>query len=111
MLNPAQGEMFKDAGQALAMQAAGHWRMRAIDEFSRWLKTQKALGFQEITVEMFRAQANNHPASHKAWGALPRYLCEAGLIEPLLDAQRNPKYRRAAAPKTHAHPVRLWRIR
>ena len=40
-----------------------------------------------------------------------RRLREAGLIEPVLDDTGQPVYRRAASPKTHAHPVRLWRLR
>lgn len=109
-LNRPLGAALKADGQQAAFEFSGKWRDTVVDEFGAWVATQKAAGFRTVTIEAFRAQTNNAPESHKAWGSLPATLCKAGLIAPDLDADGNPRYVRAAAPKTHAHPVRLWRV-
>lgn len=87
------------------------WTALAIDEFRTWAERQKARDIKTVTVEMFRAQAKHQPDTHKAWGVLPRLLCKAELIAAHTDARGRPLYQRAASPRTHAHPVRLWRLR
>jgi len=105
-----EGNARKQAGQQLALDFSGVWRDLVLAAFADWLQAQKALGLKTVTIEAFRAQAQVLPASHKAWGALPRALCSAGLIAEHLDGEGNPVYVRAASPKTHAHPVRVWRV-
>jgi hypothetical protein len=111
VLDAVTSRQRKADGQQRALEFEGdEWIVRASEEFAKWLGEQKARGFKTITVEEFRAQAKNQPLSHKAWGALPRLLCKAGLIAPAFGADGERLYRRAAAPKTHAHPVAVWRV-
>lgn len=100
----------KDKGMQLALEFAGEWRERVLEEFTGWVAIQKARGLRTVTIEQFRAEAKNHPESHKAWGTLPAIAIRAGVIERALDASGEPIYRRAAAPKTHAHPVGVYLI-
>lgn len=104
ILDAAQSQSLKERGQQIAMDFSGLWRDAVVDEFRGWVAIQKARGLTWITIEQFRSQARSHPDSHKAWGALPRILVAAGLIRP------TGEYIKAAAPKTHAHPVAKWRI-
>ena len=94
----------------LALDVNVEWAEHVLVEFRAWLTVQKARGLKTITVEEFRSQAKNLPSSHKAWGSLPRIACRAGLIKPAIDPAGERIYRRAAALKTHAHPVALWRV-
>ena len=103
-LDPERGEALKIRGQQLALDLAGDWAERVVLEFRGWAAIEKARGMRTCTIEAFRAEARNQPPSHKAWGSLPRLLVKAGLITP------TGEYRKAAAPKTHCHPVALWRL-
>ncbi|CAB4158346.1 hypothetical protein UFOVP703_2 [uncultured Caudovirales phage] len=110
-LNPAESARRKDEGQQLALDWSGQaWPERVLEAFAAWAGVQKLRGLSTCTIEQLRAESRCHPESHKAWGALPRLLVAKGLVEPLLDGAGEPVYRRAAAPKTHAHPVRVWRL-
>lgn len=100
----------KDAGQQLALDYSGEWRDTVLGEFDRWLRAERAAGRDEVVLEDFRASTHNHPASNKAWGALPRMACGAGLIQPAVSSDGSPKYRAARSVRTHAHPVRVWRV-
>jgi len=98
------GEQLKRAGQQLSLNFAGDWSERVVAEFRGWAAIEKARGMRTCTIERFRAEAQNHPPTHKAWGSLPRLLVKAGLIES------TGEYRKAAAPRTRSHPVALWRL-
>lgn len=109
-LNPAESARLKSEGQQLALDFSGPWARRVLEAFAAWAAVQKLRGLKTCTIEQFRAETACQPDTHKAWGALPRLLVANELIEPLLDGAGEPVYRRAAAPKTHAHPVRVWRL-
>jgi hypothetical protein len=110
-LNRPLGHALKREGMQAALDFSGEaWAQQVVDEFREWAAEQKALGFKTVTIESFRAQSTNPPASHKAWGSVPRLLCKAGLVAEHTDEAGNPIYTRAAAPRTHAHPVRVWRL-
>lgn len=110
MLDPTIAAAAKRAGMQMALDFSGSWPERIVLAFRAWVAIEKARGIKWITIEQFRAgcAVTDQPASHKAWGTLPRLLLAAGLITPRLDADGNPIYRPAAAPKTHAHPVKTW---
>lgn len=107
-LNAELGERLKADGMQAALEHSGPWQDDITAEFAAWAAKQKASGARVVAIEDFRAQAVNHPISHKAWGAAPQMFCKAGLIARATDASGSPRYVRAAAPKTHGHPVSLW---
>lgn len=109
-LNATASRAAKQAGQQLALDMAGDWKADVLVELRAWIAVHRGQGNREMTMEQFRAQAVNQPTSHKAWGALPAIACKAGLIEPVLHDDGSAVMRRAASVRTHAHPVRLWRI-
>lgn len=112
-LDARAGAELKEAGQQLALDFAGvEWQERVVYAFAAWAAVQRFKGLRTCTIEQFRAaHPEFKPESHKAWGALPRVLLKACLIHENLGADGEPQYRRAAAPKTHAHPVRVWGLR
>lgn len=111
MLDAQESQARKEAGMQLALEFAGEgWADRVVAEFAGWAALQKRIGLRLVTIELFRSQAKNLPESHKAWGSLPRLLKKSGLVEPALDEHGQQRYQRAASPKTHAHPVALWRL-
>lgn len=107
-LDAAAGEALKEQGQQLALDFSGDWADEVVMAFRAWAAVEKARGLKSFTIEQFRAATSVQPESHKAWGALPSKLHRMGLIAPSLDESGEPRYQRAAAPKTHAHPVRVW---
>jgi hypothetical protein len=109
ILNGAASRAAKDAGRQLALDYSGEWRDTILIDLSRWLREQKAAGRSEVVLESFRAVTTNHPVSTKAWGALPRMACRAGLIRAATGSDGAPKYRPAQAVRTRRHPVRVWR--
>lgn len=106
----AEGLSLKERGQQLALDLAGDWQQRVTDEFRAWAAIQQARGLRTFVMEEFRAQARNHPHSHKAWGAWTTALRKAGLIAAHCDASGNQVYKRAASPRTHGHVVGVWTI-
>lgn len=109
-LDAAESKRRKAEGQLVAITNAGDWREAVVTEARAWCQAQRARGLRTVTIEEFRAQATAQPESHKAWGSLPRILVAAGLLRPVLDAEGHAVYKRAASPKTHAHPVRVWEV-
>jgi hypothetical protein len=109
-LDAPEGERLKAEGQQLALDWSGDWIDRAVLEFAGWLTVQRAMGMRVVTIEQFRAQAKAHPRSSNAWGALPRVLVARGLIKPSLNSEGEQRRQKAAAPKTHSHPVLCWEI-
>ena len=71
--------------------------MEALERYSR------LPGRHEFTTEAFRAWFNRPPHSPKVWGALTNRACKAGVIE------WTGKYIHSVSPKTHGHPVKVWR--
>lgn len=103
----ATGKELKEQGQAIALEHAGvPWTIRAMSMLTGFCKTGPGAK-RPFAMEDFRqwALANglDEPPSHKAWGALPRLAASEGLIVP------TGQYRNATSPKTHAHPVKVWR--
>ena len=103
-LNLAEGLALKHAGQQLTLTFAGDWRDLVMDEFRQWVAERRQAGERFITIEQFRAEARSQPDSHKSWGGIVAKFVAAKLIQP------TDIYRRAASPRTHAHPVRVWEI-
>lgn len=108
MLNAIASLAAKEQGQQLALELAGDWKDRVLMELRGWLAIHRAQGNSTMTLEQFRADAKNQPASHKAWGSLPRLACKEGLIAPALHGDGSPVTRPAESVKTHGHLVRVW---
>jgi hypothetical protein len=103
------GAELKREGQQLAIDFAGDWPERVLLELRGWCAIEKARGMTTMTVEAFRAASRIHPDSHKAWGALPRLACKAGVIAPkLIPGTDQQERRNAVSPRTHAHEVKVW---
>ena len=95
----------------MALVNAGEaWQCAVLIEARRWCADQKRRGIKVVTIEEFRAACCAQPHSPKAWGSVPGMLQRAGLIAPEVSADGHQVFRRAAAPKTHGHPVRAWRL-
>ncbi len=63
-------------------------------------------GWHEFKTEDFRAwylQRAAAPHSHKVWGALTNRATREGVI------RWTEKYAPSVSPKTHGHPVKVWR--
>lgn len=111
MLDAAASQAAKAHGQQIALEFAGDWKEQVLMELRGWLAIHKARGHASMTFEKFRAEARNHPHSHKCWGALPAIACREGLIAPMKHADGSPVMRAAESIKTHGHPVRVWEVR
>lgn len=109
-LNAAAGQALKDAGMQAALDFAGDWRNAVLAEFREWLQQQRDRGLTFVTVEEFRSQAWNQPASTKAWGSLPAIATKAGLIAPRWATPGIQDRAPAASPRTHGHEVKRWNI-
>lgn len=108
LLDPQEGQRRKAEGQQLALDIDESWADRMVAEFRAWAAKRVAMGLRVATIEEFRASTAYQPQSHKAWGSVPRLLVKAGLIRPQTHPDGSPVYVKAAAVKTHAHPVRQW---
>jgi hypothetical protein len=108
LLDPQESQRRKEAGQQLALDIDQSWQERIVAEFKAWAAKRVAMGLRVATIEEFRASTVCQPQSHKAWGSLPRLLVKAGLIRPQTHPDGSPVYVKAAAVKTHSHPVRQW---
>jgi hypothetical protein len=104
------GEQLKREGQQLAIDFAGDWPERVLLELRGWCAIEKARGMTTMTVEAFRASTTNEPRTHYCWGSVPRLAIKAGIIKPALHADGSPVMRNAAAPRTRAHPIRVYHI-
>lgn len=111
VLNRPLGRALKEQGMQAALNFSGEaWSKAVLEEFTTWLAAQQALGLNVITIEAFRAQTRTQPASANAWGSLPGIAQRAGLIAPHFVAPGVQGRVKAAAPRTHAHEVKQWRI-
>lgn len=110
MLNATASHAAKQQGMQLALQMSGDWRDEILIELRGWIAMHKARGHTTMTVEQFRAEARNQPASHKAWGAFTNMARAEGLIAPMQHPDGSPVMRLAESVKTHRHPVRCWRL-
>ena len=102
------GEQRKRRGQKQALDHSGPvWMSKVMQTMRFWLVLRKARSESLFRFEEFRAYCEQFhdlvPQSHFAWGALPRVALCAGLIE------FTGEYVKAESPKTHSHPVRVWR--
>lgn len=59
----------------------------------------------EFKTEDFRAWFARDPHDHHVWGALTNRACRAGIIE------WTGKFACSVSPRTHGHPVKVWRAR
>jgi len=109
-LNRPEGQARKEAGQQLALSFDAEWRDEIMVEFRAWLEAQRAAGHSTVTIEAFRAQTRNHPPRPQAWGSMTTLACRKGLIAPAPDGFGGQRMVKAAAPRTHSHPIGLWEI-
>jgi hypothetical protein len=103
------GRALKEQGQQLALFNAGaSWVEKTLEKLREFCAHLKQSGQTKFRFEQFRAAASDlgleQPASHKAWGAIPRQAVKAKIISPTNE------YQPAQSEKTHAHPVRVWQI-
>lgn len=57
----------------------------------------------EFRMEEFRSWYGYPPHNAAVWGALTNRACKDGLIE------WTGRYEPSTSPRTHAHPVKVWR--
>jgi hypothetical protein len=110
-LNAVASRAAKDRGQQLALDLAGEeWKTSVLVELRAWCAVRRAQGYEDMTMEQFRAEAKNHPASFRAWGPLPVIACRAGILAPMNHPDGSPVMGFAESVKTHRHPVRRWKL-
>ncbi len=84
------------------------WMKKASDLFGTYAKMRHRLGLKNYKNEDFRewALSKGLPPPHhpNTWGAFTLYLSSAGRIK------WTGGYSKAVSPKTHSHPVKMWRI-
>ena len=103
------GSALKQRGQAVALDHADYespgWSARTIEALRIFCDDLKRNGHITFTFEQFRAtRSHDLPVSHKAWGSVPRIAVAKGIIS------WTGQYQNAKSLKTHAHPIRVWRI-
>ena len=99
------GRFFREDGIRRAKEAErAEWHALALDLLSRFIDQQNG---REFALENFRAWALARglirPHIHHVLGGLPKIARAEGLIEP------TGIFRYARSPRTHSHPVALWR--
>ena len=108
MMNNLSGEDRKRLGQAAVLKPAYEWKDHAMHELRLFCLDRKKQGGPEFAFEEFRRWCLERgviqPRSHKAWGALASVAAREGVIEDTGD------YRKAVSRRTHAHPVKVWRV-
>jgi hypothetical protein len=97
------GESRKQDGAELVGENNRDWMDQAFLGLQRFVSQHR-----EFTGEEFRAwwvarQAGELPRHHNAWGALFLRAAREGLIF------KTGRYVNARSPRTHAHPVSVWR--
>jgi hypothetical protein len=97
------GRQLAEAGmqQTLAFESEDWLRdaMRALKRFAN------LPGWEEFKTEDFRAWYGRDPHDHHVWGALTNRACREHVIE------WTGRYVPSISPKTHGHPVKVWRSR
>lgn len=97
-----------EEGMRMALENAGsEWAADILAEARDWFAVRSG---QRVTMEQFRQDARNKPASHKAWGSLPKLLCKAKVIAPIAHPDGSAVYTPAGSLRTHGHPVRVWLV-
>lgn len=94
-----------DRGMQRALDAEREeWLLRALEALRRFAALPE---WSDFKMEDFRAWCGSQgiaaPHSHKVWGALTHRACRAGVI------RFTDRYAASVSPKTHAHPVKIWR--
>lgn len=97
----------KQAGQARALKnEAPEWKIHALVLLEKFC-SRHGEGYV-FAFEDFRTFALSrglqHPHAHQCWGALASAAARAQLI-----AQTG-EYRPANSPRTHRHPVTMWKV-
>lgn len=110
MLNAEASRAAKRTGMQMSIMFDGEWTAAVLIELRAWLAARRQAGHETMTFEQFRHDATAHPTSHKAWGSLPALACREGLIAPMTHPDGSPVMRRAESLRTHAHPVRVWKL-
>jgi hypothetical protein len=109
ILDAKAGRAAKDKGQADALAGAGlTWTDAVIYSLRLFIRYRVRPG-GEFLFESFRDYYTSGgrgplPKSPNAWGAIPRIAARKGLIV------WTGKYAPAKSIKTHAHPVKVWRV-
>lgn len=102
------GLQLKERGQQIALFNCGEdWLEQTIDNLRAFCKVRKQIRRPVFRFEEFREIAEERgwplPASHKAWGSLPRVAIKHGLIV------WTGKHVPAESHRTHGHYVKTWR--
>jgi hypothetical protein len=96
------GAARKANGTALVADHNSDWMAQALGGLQVF-----ACDHREFTAEQFRAwwlqRAGDTPQHHNAWGALFLSAARLGFIE------KTGRYVSALSPRTHAHPVSVWK--
>lgn len=95
------GQRLKEEGIA---RAAGHepkWTETALADFVRFVRSRGVATMEAWRAE-WMAREMPEPPSHKSWGAVANIAARKKLIVRV-------GYTPALSPKTHAHPVSIWR--
>lgn len=95
------GRQLAEAGmqQTLAFEPED-WVADAIESLKCFIALPE---WREFKTEDFRAWFKSEPHDPHVWGAFTNRACRAGLIE------WTGRYVPSVSPKTHGHPVKLWR--
>lgn len=110
MLDPTAARAAKEDGQQIALEFAGDWAGRVLEELGAWIASRRQAGVKTMTFEEFRAVARNVPERHQAWGTLPKLAVRQGLIAPMEHEDGSPVVQFSKSVKTHRHPIRVWRL-
>lgn len=96
------GRALAEAGMAQTLEAEREgWldaAMSAVREFGAGI---------EFKTEDFRAwyeRRGGSPHDHHVWGAFTNRACKAGVLK------WTGRYEPSQSPKTHGHPVKVWRL-
>lgn len=92
----------RDEGIQRAADRSRPWADQALQDFVAYVRLHG-----EATMEQWRyywtSRGRPQPGSPKAWGALAVRAAKSGMVT------NTGRYVKAASPKTHAHPVPIWR--
>lgn len=88
----------KERGMALTLEAEREeWIAHALFALRHFSRRG------EFKTEDFRAWYKQEPHNHHVWGALTNQACKDGIIA------WTGRYEPSTSPKTHGHPVKVWR--
>ena len=107
--NMQAGQQLKEEGMRAVVVVNRLFYENAVHELRKYLLLLSVNRVEVFTFENFRQyylrKGFEPPAHHNAWGALASKAAKAGVI------RWTGEYVPAVSPRTHGHPVKLWRAR